>query len=67
MTDDGVGAKSDLATAFDRPFVRPTATSGSGSGLFVCSGLLRQMHGHIRLLGGTPSGSRCRIELPGAV
>ena len=66
VTDDGVGAKSDLATALDRPFVRPTATSGSGVGLFVCSGLLRQMHGHIQLHGGTPSGFTVSIELPGA-
>ena len=66
VTDDGVGAKSDVATALDRPFVRPTATSGSGVGLFVCRGLLRQMQGHIRLLGGTPAGFTVSIELPEA-
>jgi signal transduction histidine kinase len=66
VTDDGVGAKSDVATALDRPFVRPTATSGSGVGLFVCRGLLRQMQGHIRLHGGTPTGFTVSIQLPEA-
>jgi signal transduction histidine kinase len=66
VADDGIGAKSDVATALDRPFVRPTSTSGSGVGLFVCGGLLRQMQGHIRLHGGTPAGFTVSIQLPGA-
>jgi signal transduction histidine kinase len=66
VADDGLGTTSDLTTALDRPFVRPTATSGSGVGLFVCRGLLRQMQGHIRLLGGTPKGFTVAIELPEA-
>jgi signal transduction histidine kinase len=67
VSDDGVGTTSDVATALDRPFVRPTATSGSGVGLFVCRGLLDQMHGHIQLQGGARSGFTVSIELPEAV
>lgn len=66
LADDGIGASTDVSTALDRPFVRPSATSGSGVGLYVCSGLLRQMNGHIRLLGGRPVGFTVSLELPGA-
>ena len=66
VTDVGSGATVDLATALDRPFVRPAATSGSGVGLYVCGRLLLQMHGHLRLLGGRPSGFAVSIELPEA-
>ena len=67
VTDDGGGAKVDLSTVLDRPFVRPTKTSGSGVGLYVCGRLLQQMKGQIRLLGGRPSGFAVSIELPEAV
>ena len=66
VTDDGSGATVDLATALDRPFVRPTATSGSGVGLYVCGRLLHQMQGHIRLLSDRASGFAVSIELPEA-
>lgn len=66
LADDGIGASTDVSTALDRPFVRPSATSGSGVGLYVCHGLLRQMNGHIRLLGGRPAGFTVSLELPGA-
>lgn len=66
LADDGIGASTDVSTALDRPFVRPSATSGSGVGLYVCRGLLRQMNGHIRLLGGRPAGFTVSLELPGA-
>ena len=49
---------------------RPTKTSGSGVGLFVCGRLLQQMNGQIRLLGDRPSGfavsSSCRRRSDGA-
>lgn len=64
LADDGVGAQVDVATALDRPFERRTPTSGSGVGLFVCRGLLRQMEGRIQLLGGTPF--TVAIQLPEA-
>ncbi len=67
VTDDGGGATVDLSTVLDRPFVRPTKTSGSGVGLYVCGRLLHQMQGQIRLLGGQPSGFAVSIELPEAV
>jgi signal transduction histidine kinase len=67
VTDDGGGATVDLSTVLDRPFVRPTKTSGSGVGLYVCGRLLSQMHGRIRLLGGRPSGFAVSIELPEAI
>ncbi|MDO8679262.1 MAG: HAMP domain-containing sensor histidine kinase [Acidobacteriota bacterium] len=67
VSDDGIGAALDLATALDRPFVRPTATSGSGVGLFVCRGLLNQMQGEIQLHKGALSGFSVSIELPEAV
>jgi signal transduction histidine kinase len=67
VADDGGGATVDLSTVLDRPFVRPTTTSGSGVGLYVCGRLLHQMKGQIRLLGGLPSGFAVSIELPEAV
>lgn len=67
VVDDGYGATVDLRTALDRPFVRPTATSGSGVGLYVCGRLLHQMHGQLRLLRGGASGFAVSIELPEAV
>jgi len=67
VSDDGIGAALDVATALDRPFVRPTATSGSGVGLFVCRGLLNQMQGEIQLHKGALSGFSVSIELPEAV
>ena len=65
ISDDGAGASSDLSMALDRPFVRPTTTSGSGVGLYVCGRLLAQMHGRIELRRGTP-GFSVTIELPEA-
>jgi signal transduction histidine kinase len=67
VTDDGSGSKVDLSTVLDRPFVRPTKTSGSGVGLYVCGRLLQQMKGQIHLLGDRPSGFAVSIELPEAV
>ena len=65
ISDDGAGASSDLSMALDRPFVRPSATSGSGVGLYVCGRLLSQMHGRIQLRRGAP-GFSVAIELPEA-
>jgi signal transduction histidine kinase len=66
VRDDGIGADTLTATALDRPFVRPSATSGSGVGLYICRRLLTQMHGQIDLVAGQPSGFAVRIALPGA-
>lgn len=65
VTDDGTGASADLSRALDRPFVRPSTTSGSGIGLYVCARLLSQMHGRIQLRGGA-TGFSVAIELPEA-
>lgn len=65
VTDDGVGASVDLSGVLERPFVRPTATSGTGVGLYVCGRLLNQMHGRLRVMGGAP-GFSLAIELPEA-
>ena len=65
ISDDGAGASSDLSMALDRPFVRPSTTSGSGVGLYVCGRLLSQMHGRIQLRRGAP-GFSVAIELPEA-
>jgi signal transduction histidine kinase len=65
VTDDGTGAAGDLTDALDRPFVRPSATSGSGLGLYVCGRLLQQMQGRIRVLNASP-GFSLSIELPEA-
>ena len=65
ISDDGTGASSDLSMALDRPFVRPSTTSGSGVGLYVCGRLLSQMHGRIQLRRG-PTGFSVAIELPEA-
>jgi signal transduction histidine kinase len=65
ISDDGAGVSSDLSMALDRPFVRPSTTSGSGVGLYVCGRLLSQMHGRLRLRPGTP-GFSVAIELPEA-
>ena len=66
VNDNGRGASSDAAVALDRPFTRTAPTSGSGVGLFVCRGLLRQMHGQIRLLSNPSSGFTVAVQLPGA-
>ena len=66
VTDNGSGAAVDLSTVLDRPFVRPTKTSGSGVGLYVCGRLLQQMKGQIRLLGGRATGFAVSIVLPEA-
>lgn len=66
VTDDGSGATVDMSTVLDRPFVRPSATSGSGVGLYVCGRLLHQMHGQIRLLAGQARGFSVSITLPEA-
>ncbi len=66
VADDGVGAVAEAATALERPFVRPSATSGSGVGLYVCRGLLSQMQGSIRLLSEARRGFAVAIELPEA-
>jgi hypothetical protein len=65
ISDDGAGASADLSMALDRPFVRPSTTSGSGVGLYVCGRLLSQMHGRIQLRRGEP-GFSVAIELPEA-
>lgn len=65
ISDDGKGASSDLSMALDRPFVRPSTTSGSGVGLYVCGRLLSQMHGRIQLRRGAV-GFSVAIELPEA-
>jgi signal transduction histidine kinase len=66
VSDDGNGTAVDLSTALDRPFVRPTATSGSGVGLYVCGRLLQQMHGQLRLLSTPAPGFAVTIVLPEA-
>jgi signal transduction histidine kinase len=66
VNDNGRGASADVAVALDRPFTRTAATSGSGVGLYVCRGLLRQMHGQIRLLTDHSSGFTVSLQLPGA-
>ena len=66
VADDGSGAAVDLSTALDRPFVRPTTTSGSGVGLYVCGRLLQQMHGQLRVLRRPAPGFAVSIVLPEA-
>jgi signal transduction histidine kinase len=66
MHYNGRGATADVAIALDRPFTRTAPTSGSGVGLYVCRGLLRQMHGHIRLVTDQPNGFGVSLQLPGA-
>lgn len=66
IRDDGAGASGDLSMALERPFVRPSTTSGSGVGLYVCGRLMSQMHGRIRVVGGRP-GFSLSIQLPEAV
>lgn len=66
VTDNGHGASADVAVALDRPFTRTAPTSGSGVGLYVCRGLLRQMHGQILLPQVPGAGFRVAVQLPGA-
>jgi signal transduction histidine kinase len=66
VIDNGRGAAADVAVALNRPFTRTAPTSGSGVGLYVCRGLLRQMHGQIRLLDHPTAGFSIAVQLPGA-
>ena len=67
VIDNGRGAAADVSAALDRPFTRTAATSGSGVGLYVCRGLLRQMHGQLRVPArGTADGFSVSLQLPGA-
>ena len=66
IRDDGAGASGDLSMALERPFVRPSTTSGSGVGLYVCGRLMSQMHGRIQVVAGQP-GFSLSIQLPEAI
>lgn len=66
VVDNGRGTTADVSAALDRPFTRTAATSGSGVGLYVCRGLLRQMNGQIRVPSGPAPGFRVSLLLPGA-
>jgi signal transduction histidine kinase len=66
VADNGGGARTDVAIALDRPFTRTAPTSGSGVGLYVCRGLLRQMHGQILLPAKESGGFTVSLQLPGA-
>jgi signal transduction histidine kinase len=65
IADNGRGAPAEVTAALERPFTRTAATSGSGVGLYVCRGLLRQMHGRIELAP-RPDGFTVALRLPGA-
>jgi len=62
--DDGRGASPQVVRALGLPFKRPTASSGTGVGLFVSRQLARRMNGDLRF--GRPAGAgfTAVLELP---
>jgi signal transduction histidine kinase len=61
--DDGRGVPAHVVRALGEPFKRPSATSGTGVGLFVSQQLARRMNGELRF-GGSDGGFTAVLELP---
>ncbi len=63
ITDDGVGFKGD-AEELGRLFHRPTSTSGSGLGLYICKILMSRMGGEF-VSEPSAQGFKVALALPG--
>jgi signal transduction histidine kinase len=67
VSDDGRGVPAPHLARLGEPFVRPSATSGTGVGLFVCRQIVDRMGGRLRVIGASARGQGLTIavELPG--
>ncbi len=68
IEDNGTGVSPEDLLHLGEPFVRPSATSGTGVGLFVSRRLITRMGGAVRfgVTGGHLSGLTVTLDLPGA-
>jgi len=67
VEDDGAGvAQEDLPRIFDPFFTTRLDEGGTGLGLSVCHGIVRDHGGEIDVWSAPGSGCRVRVELPGA-
>ena len=67
VEDDGAGiAKEDLPRVFDPFFTTRLDDGGTGLGLSVCHGIVRDHGGEIDVWSEPGSGCRVRVELPAA-
>ena len=66
VTDDGEGAPGDVVRRLGEPFVRSSATGGTGVGLFVSQRLLSRMRGSLEYAG-ADRGFRVTLTLPEAL
>ena len=65
VTDTGAGMPPDvLAKAFDPFFTTKPIGQGTGLGLSMVYGFVRQSHGHVRLYSEVDRGTTARIYLP---
>jgi signal transduction histidine kinase len=63
IKDNGVGF-SGSAQTLGQLFHRPSSTSGSGLGIYICRILAEKMRGQLKILEPTPSGFAVRLVLP---
>jgi signal transduction histidine kinase len=68
ISDNGRGLPVEALSRVGRPFSRPSATSGTGVGLYVSRMLVSRMRGSLTLLdaAGPDGGLRVAIDLPEA-
>lgn len=67
IADHGRGVRAELLPRLGELFARPTDTSATGAGLYVCRRLVSRMDGTLRFEAGAAApGLSAIIELPGA-
>lgn len=66
LADNGRGVPAEAIETLGRAFSRPTGTSGTGVGLFVCSRLVSRMDGRLRFRHpAAGAGFAVELNLPG--
>jgi hypothetical protein len=63
VIDDGRGVPAEAFDRLGQLFARPSATSGTGVGLFVCSQIVARMQGVLRFVRPARVGEGLRVEL----
>ncbi|MFK7893912.1 MAG: ATP-binding protein [Granulosicoccus sp.] len=64
VTDTGTGLENDVASRAFEPFFTTKGSGGSGLGLAVCYGIIKQHHGHIALDSVPGKGATFHLYLP---